>query len=63
MTPRVLSTEEAVHRIVTGDHRDGARGSLAVDVALIDLLQEGTATASLRPDDTLVIRLTKAATR
>lgn len=63
MTARVMTTEEAVYRIVTGNHRDGARGSVEVNVALIDMLQDGTAVATIDQDEVLRIRLTKKATR
>jgi hypothetical protein len=63
MTARILSTEEAVHRIVAGNHRDGSKTSMEVDVALIDMLQDGTAVATIDEGEVIRFRLTKGATR
>jgi hypothetical protein len=53
---RLLSTDEAVERIVLGDHAEDkpdAPLGLAVDAALIDMLRNGELRAILRADGRL----------
>lgn len=45
-----ISTDEAVHRLVTSDHSAAGRGSAEQDAALIDLLRAGSLTAAYNPD-------------
>lgn len=38
---RLLSVDEVIDTLVTGDHADASRGSVALDAALIDALRAG----------------------
>jgi hypothetical protein len=38
---RLLSADEAIDTLAAGDHPDTSGGSIALDVALIDLLRAG----------------------
>jgi hypothetical protein len=50
---RLLSADEAVDLLVTGDHAESPTGNLLFDVALIDLLRVGTIVACQLPDGRL----------
>jgi hypothetical protein len=47
---RLLTTDEAVEVLVTGDHPEGARGTVEFDAALIEALREGWLVACRMPD-------------
>jgi hypothetical protein len=47
---RLLTADEAVDVLVTGDHPDSARGTIAFDAALVEALREGWLVACRMPD-------------
>ena len=47
---RLLSVQQAVDALVSGDHPEGSQGSLAVDGGLIELLRQGYLIACRLPD-------------
>jgi hypothetical protein len=47
---RLLSAQQAVEALVSGDHPEGSQGSLAMDGGLIELLRQGYLIACRRPD-------------
>jgi hypothetical protein len=47
---RVLTADEAVELLVTGDHSDAGSGTLALDSALIEALRGGLMVACRLPD-------------
>lgn len=47
---RLLSAQEAVDALVSGDHPESARGDLALDGRLIQLLRQGRLLACRLPD-------------
>ena len=47
---RLLSAQEAVDALVSGDHPESARGDLAFDGRLIELLRQGHLIACRLPD-------------
>ncbi|WP_018640244.1 hypothetical protein [Parafrankia elaeagni] len=55
---RLLTPDEAAHLITTGDHPGAARGSLALDAALLTALHTGRITAAQMPDGSLAFALT-----
>jgi hypothetical protein len=52
---RLLSADEAIDTLVTGDHVSAGDGSLALDAALIDALRAGLVTASRLPDGQIAL--------
>jgi hypothetical protein len=50
---RLLSAQEAVDALVSGDHPQTAQGSLAMDGGLIELLRQGHIIACRLPDGRL----------
>lgn len=47
---RLLSAQEAVDALVSGDHPESPQGSLAIDGGLIELLRQGRIIACRLPD-------------
>lgn len=47
---QLLTADEAVEFLITGDHPDSAHGTLAFDAALIEALRAGWLTACRMPD-------------
>jgi hypothetical protein len=47
---RLLTADEAVEKLVTGDHAGDSQGSVVLDAALIDALRAGLLVASQMPD-------------
>jgi hypothetical protein len=47
---RLLSAQEAVDALVSGDHPEGPQGGLALDAGLIELLGQGHILACRLPD-------------
>ena len=47
---RLLTADEAVDFLITGDHPDSARGTLAFDAALVEALRAGWLLACRMPD-------------
>lgn len=50
---RLLTVDDAVDRITSGDHEGAGTGSVALDVALIDALRAGLVVACERHDGKL----------
>jgi hypothetical protein len=50
---RLLSTDEAVERIVAGDHGEAALSSVALDGTLVEMLRDGELRAILHADGCL----------
>lgn len=59
---RLLSADEAVDLLVTGDHPDSRRGSLILDAAMIDALRDGQIVACLLADGQIAFTRVTAAT-
>jgi hypothetical protein len=60
---RLLSADEAVDLLVTGDHPDSRRGSLILDAAMIEALRAGQIVACLLADGQIAFtRVTQATT-
>jgi hypothetical protein len=55
---RLLSVDEAIEALVTGDHTASATGSLPLDGALIDLLRDGSIIACRTADGRLAFTRT-----
>ena len=55
---RPLTADEAVQRLVTGDHAQSAAGTLEYDSLLIDLIREGLVIGMLSPQNVFGLRLT-----
>jgi hypothetical protein len=47
---RLLSAQEAVDALVSGDHPESPQGGLALDAGLIELLRQGHILACRLPD-------------
>lgn len=47
---RLLTADEAAELLITGDHPEGARGTIELDAALIQALREGWLVACRMPD-------------
>ncbi|GIM90126.1 hypothetical protein [Paractinoplanes toevensis] len=47
---RLLTADEAVAVLITGEHPDGDRGTLAFDAALVEALRQGWLLACRLPD-------------
>ena len=47
---RLLTADEAIEILITGDHPDSARGALEFDAALVQALREGWLVACRMPD-------------
>lgn len=54
---RLLSANEAIERLVVGDHRESNQGSVGIDAALIELIREGQVVVMLDADDRLAFTL------
>lgn len=58
---QLLSADEAVERLVNGDHRESNQGSVGMDAALIELIREGQVVVMLDADGRLAFtRVTDA---
>lgn len=47
---RLLTADEAVELLITGEHPDSTRGTIEFDAALIEALREGWLVACRMPD-------------
>lgn len=50
---RLLSADDAVDKLVTGDHAGATTGSVALDATLIDAIRTGVVVACQLPDGQL----------
>lgn len=50
---RLLTADEAVDRILLGDHPEADSSTVSLDGSLVELLRAGAVTAALRPDGRL----------
>ena len=55
---RLLSAQEAIDALVTGDHPDSSQGSLAMDGGLLELLRQGEVIACRLRDGRLAFTRT-----
>ncbi|MEV8504514.1 hypothetical protein AB0368_06735 [Actinoplanes sp. NPDC051475] len=58
---RLLTADEAVEALITGDHGEAAPGTLELDAALVELLRSGQIVAARMPDQRIAFSPVPAA--